>query len=391
MWVEKNGPTFRIRDLVGGKKVTIKAGFPTKTSASTAMILAEADAIRGEQLVPGGGRMSLGEWVEAWYPSYRAGLKPSGQISSEVMLRLHIVGELGHLPIEDIDQLVVQRWLATLLRGRPGRKALSSKSVRNNHGMLHTVMGAAVKQRLIRANPCTDSVLPERVDFEMRFLTEPEAGRLLAAAPEHWRPLVAVLLGTGLRWGEAIGLKVKTVDLLAGHLRVVEQLQELPTTAEMVWVSPKSRMARRTVPLPAYVKDALVPLVAGRDRDAAVFTAVRGGLVRYRHFGAKVWRPLTIRAGLQGLRIHDLRHTHAAWLISAGRPLTAIQRRLGHASIAVTSDRYGHLLPEVDVGIIEALDLALPALGDRGTVGEFSTDQYGAALTNTDERAGQTR
>jgi len=73
----------------------------------------------------------------------------------------------------------------------------------------------------------------------------------------------------------------------------------------------------------------------------------------------RVWRPALIRAELQGLRIHDLRHTHTAWLIAAGRPLPSIQWRLGHRSITTTIDRYGHLLPDVDTGDLVALDAAL--------------------------------
>jgi integrase len=194
-----------------------------------------------------------------------------------------------------------------------------------------------------------------------------------------------------MRWGEAVGLKVKAVDLFAKQATVFEQLQELPNTAELVWTSPKSKMSRRTVPLPAYVVDALVPLISGRERDQVVFTAALGGLVRYRVFW-RTWSKVTEQAGLAGLRIHDLRHTHAAWLISAGIPLTAIQRRLGHASIAMTSDRYGHLMPVVDANIVAALDAALPglALGEVGeSVGESGTEQLGSTRNSGGVPAGQ--
>ncbi|KXK63400.1 hypothetical protein AWW66_03540 [Micromonospora rosaria] len=387
MWIEKNGPTYRIRDLVGGKKVTIRAGFPTKTAARKAMTQAEADALRGEALVPRGGRISLGDWLDKWWPSYAASLKPSSRISAEGIIRRYIRPTLGHLALEDIAPSTVQQWVALLLAGWDGQRALSVKTVYNAHGLLHKVMGAAVFDRLIRANPCERTGLPERVHHEMRFLTEPEAGRLLAAIPEHWRPMVATLLGTGLRWSEAAGLRVGAVDLLGGTLRVVETMQELADTAELVFVQPKSRLSRRTVPLPAYVIDALVPLVSGRARDALVFRAVQGGPVRYRVFHP-TWARAVKEAGLDGLRIHDLRHTHAAWLISAGVPLTAIQRRLGHASIAVTSDRYGHLMPEVDEGILRTLNSALPQVevgeSGRGEVGESGSDQPGSNRISSD-------
>lgn len=388
MWIERNGPTWRIRDLVGGRKVTIATGFPTKSAARAAMAQARADELRGDALVPRGGRVPLADWIDSWWPAYSAALKPSSRIAAEGIIRRYIRPRLGHLPLEDVDPLAVQRWVADLLAGWPGQKALSVKTVRNAHGLLHKIMAEAVAQRLIRSNPCVRTGLPERVDYEMRFLTEPEAARLLAAMPDHWRPLIATLLGTGLRWGEAVGLRVGRVDLLAGRLTVVETLQELADSAELVFVPPKSRMSRRTVPLPAYVVDSLVPLVAGKGRDDLVFTAVKGGPVRYRVFRS-TWVRACAAAGLDGLRIHDLRHTHAAWLISAGVPLTAIQRRLGHASIAVTSDRYGHLMPAVDEGILRTLDAALPEINSRGTVGGNGGDQRRPTATTSDERAGQ--
>lgn len=363
MWVEKNGPTYRVRDLVGGKKVTIKAGLPTKTSANKVKTLLEADAARGDALVPRGGQMLLGDWIGMWWPVYKPSLKPSSLQSAERINRRYIRPLLGHLALDDVDALTDQWWVSQLLSGFPGQNPLAPKTVLNAHGQLHKIMKEAVAQRLIRHNPCEGTKLPKVVPYEMRFLTEPEAERLLAATPDHWRPLIAVLLGTGLRWGEAIGLKVKAVDLFQRRVTVLEQLQELADTAELIWVSPKSRESRRTVPLPAYAVDALVPLVSGRERDHVVFSAVQGGLVRYRVFW-RTWSKITKEAGLEGLRIHDLRHTHAAWLISADVSLTAVQRRLGHASISVTSDRYGHLLPAVDEKIIAALDAALPVLGD---------------------------
>lgn len=387
MWIERNGRSYRIRDLVGGQKVTLLAGFPTKTSARAAMVQLQSDAVRGEALVPRGGQLSLGEWLDAWWPSYSAALKPSSRVSAESLLRTYIRPAFGTVALADIDPLAVQRWVAGLLAGTFGRR-LSGKTVRNAHGLLHKIFAEAALQRLIRANPCTRTGLPERTHYEARFLTTVEADRLLAATPEHWRPLIALLLGTGMRWGEAIGLKAGRVDLLGRRLMVVEQLQELPGTGELVYVTPKSRMSRRTVTFTAALAEVLVPVVAGKERDELVFVTAEGNPVRASNF-RRIWRPACARAGLDGLRIHDLRHSHAAWLLSAGRPPTAVQRRLGHASLAVTSDIYGHLLTEADEGIMATLDDALPMIDFRGTVGESAPIQPDATRRSSSESAGQ--
>jgi integrase len=381
MWVEKNGPVYRIRDLVGGKKITLETGFPTKTAAKERMIGLKADKLRGEFIDPRDGRITLNEWLDAWWPVYAASVRPGTLSAEEGRMRNHIRSLLGHMPLDEIDPMAVQRWIATLLIGKPTdrdppklmRRKLKPKTIRNAHGLLHRIMGAAVTAKKIRFNPCADTDLPEIAPVEMRFLTEPEAARLIAAVPRHWRPLVLLLLATGLRWGEAIGLAIKHVDVLAGKLTVLRQMQEMPGTGEIIFGQPKTRMGRRTLPFPkTTVGAALAALVMG-EREELVFHAPMGGPVRTRNF-RRGWVKWVKAAGLEGFRIHDLRHTHAAWLISKGKPLTAIQRRLGHASIAVTSDLYGHLLPEVDESILAAIEEALAHIDPEDLAAEVEAE-----------------
>lgn len=366
MWVEKNGRTYRIRDLVGEQKVTLASGYATKTAAKAAMATMRADALRGDSLVPRGGRTTLADWVDAFWPAYEVSLKPQAARSEGGRVRNHVLPLLGHYALDDLAEgLVIQRWVSDLATGRgPAmqggrrRKRLAAKTVRNCHGLLHKILGAAVKQRLIRANPCTDTALPELVPHEMRFLTEPEAARLLKHVPVHWRPLVLLLFSTGLRWGEAAGLRVMDVDVLAGRLTVQRNMQVLPD-GEIIYGTPKTVRGRRTVTFPpTTVGAALAGLVMGKARGDAVFLAPRGGAALHKNFH-RGWLRWTAAAGLAGLRIHDLRHSQAAWLISANVPLSAISRRLGHASIAVTDGLYGHLLPAVDEGIVRAVAAAL--------------------------------
>lgn len=367
MWVEPNGKTWRIRDEHGGHKVTIAKGYRTKTAARLAKVQFEADALRGEALRPRGGQILLSDWLDAWQPAWEAGLKPSSAESEPARVKNHIRPLLGNMSLDDVDPLVVQRWVARLQAGERDpadptkwkRKPLSPKTVRNVHGLLHKIMQAAVTQRLIRANPCTATTLPRRPHHEMRFMTEPEVGRLIAALLAHWRPLVLLLVATGMRWGEATALRVGDVDLLAARpsARIIRTRHELGG-GRIMFTEPKTVHSRRTVTFPKRVADALLPLVAGRNRTELVFTARRGGEVRVRNF-RRNWQTACAAAGLAGLRVHDIRHSHAAALISAGVSLTAIQRRLGHSTIAVTSDLYGHLLPQVDEGILVAVEAAL--------------------------------
>lgn len=387
MWVEKNGPSWRIRDRIAGKKVTLEEGWPTRTAAKARMTALRSDQLRGDFIDPRGGKLLLSDWIAAWWPSYEASLKPSARKSEGSRVRTHIEPLLGRYSLDDLDSLVIQRFVSMLSVGerdpadatRWVRKPLAPKTVRNVHGVLHKVLEAAVRARRLRANPATGSAMPPRRHKEMRFLTPPEIGRLLAACSsdlERWRPLVMLMVSTGLRYGEAIGLKVGRVDVLAGTLTVLETMHEAGK-GEYIFTEPKSEQSRRTVSITPELAAELVPLVASKDRDELVFTEPDGQPVT-RNFRQRVWKRITERAGLTGLRLHDLRHTLAAVLISAGVPLTAVQRLLGHSSIRVTSDMYGHLMPEVDASILAAVSASLPGQG-RG-IEPIST------ATNGDER-----
>lgn len=390
MWIEKNGPTFRIRDLVAGKKVTVRAGFPNKTVAKNAMKVLEGDKLRGDYIDPRAGQITLTAWIELWWPSHQIKLKPTSVKSEGARIRNHILPWLGEYTLADLNPMIIKSWVAQLLVGdeETERDALAPKTIRNIHGLMYAILQEAVLQKLIKTNPCQRTGLPRVEHKEMRFLTEVEISRLVVAMPPHWRPLVVLLVATGMRWAECAGLKVKHIDVLARTLRIEESLHELAAGQDLVTTGPKTERSRRTVTYPRWVAEMLIPLVVERDREAYVFQGPYGGAVRYRKF----WR-LYVRhaakAGLEGLRIHDLRHTHAAHLIAGRVPLTGVQRRLGHSSITVTSDLYGHLLPVVDENIITAVEVSLSKIDFRGLVGETAPEYPAGTSTIEPEQAGQ--
>lgn len=377
MWVEKNGHTFRIRDLVAGKKLTVAAGYTTKTAAKKAMTVLQADKLRGDYVDPRGGKTKLADWVAIWWPTHQIKLKPTSVKSEGARIRNHVLPLLGDYELGELDPLVIKAWVAQLLAGDEelNRDPLAPKSIRNAHGLLYAIMQEAVHQKLIRANPCQRTGLPRIPHKEMRFLTEVEVARLVGEMPTYWQPIVLLLAATGMRWAEVCGLMVKHVDVLARTLRVEQALHELSAASPLVLTEPKTERSRRTLTYPPEVADVLARLVAARGREEYVFTEPDGkSAVRYRRFW-RLYVKHAARAGLEGLRIHDLRHTHAAHLIAGKVPLTGVQRRLGHSSITVTSDLYGHLLPVVDEDITKATSLLLSMIDFRGIVGETVGEQ----------------
>ncbi|MGH3501290.1 MAG: tyrosine-type recombinase/integrase [Nocardioidaceae bacterium] len=261
---------------------------------------------------------------------------------------------LGARQLHDITKTDISRAVTDLsehggLRGT----GLSDKSVVNAYGMLASVFSDATERGLVTKTPCRGIRMPQRTSHEseeMRFLTRAEYLRLRDATMEHYQPLVEFLFGTGCRWGEAVALLTSDVDLETGVIRIRRALKWSGTGAgERVIGPPKTKRGRRTVALPPGLDATLAPLVEGHTGE--VFRAVKGGPVMHAYFWREVWRPALDRAGIAEPwpRIHDARHTHASWLVSGGRNLVAIQRRLGHQNISTTIDRYSHLSPDEDV------------------------------------------
>lgn len=257
----------------------------------------------------------------------------------------HIVPTLGPLDVDEVTPADVARW-HNYLEGQ-----VSAKTIANLRALLSAAFGYAVDEQLRPDNPMrrlrrSRSGEHERPD--MVCLTPQEFGRLRALVPERWRPFVTFLAGTGLRFGEAVVLEVGDVDLLAPTpvVRVTKALKRVPGGFE---VGPtKTRRSRRTVSLPVELVDVLAPLVT-RDPAELLFTGRDGHRVSHSNFHGRIWLPAAKQFEQQTgkrPRIHDLRHSHASWLIAAGQHMETIRDRLGHESITTTSSVYSHLLPD---------------------------------------------
>jgi integrase len=227
--------------------------------------------------------------------------------------------------------------------------------VQKSYQLLCKVMGAAVDAGMIAQTPCRRVPLPKVEREEMRFLTPAEVAGLADAIRLPYRALVFVAAYGGLRIGELAGLRRSRVDLLRGTVTVAEIVVEVQGVLHIG--PPKTRASRRTVGLPRFVVEELARHLAHPGDPAAfVFTAPQGGPLRVTAFRARVWRPATRAVDLDGLRIHDLRHTAVALWIAAGANPKEVAVRAGHASVSFTLDRYGHLYPEADSALRDRLD-----------------------------------
>ena len=236
------------------------------------------------------------------------------------------------------------------------------------------MLDAAVVDRRLASNPASGAALPRLPFTERRYLDHGQVGDLSAACGEH-RLLVLTLAYTGVRWGEAAALRVRRVDTMRGRLEIVEAATEV--NGAVIFGAPKSQQTR-SVPVLAFLRDALAEHIAGRGADALAFTAPRGGVLRVSAFRRSTWNEACVATGLGtfveddesgrkqyvGLVPHELRHTAASLAIASGASVKGIQAMLGHVSATLTLDRYGHLFGDELDAVAERIDAAARTSAD---------------------------
>lgn len=308
----------------------------------------------------------LKDWLKD-HVARLTGVEPGTRQGYTAAIRDHINPTLGDYPIEALTRRQIETWVNELT------PQMAGKTLRNVQSILSAALERAVREEVIPSNPAKGVRLPasDHNKTEMVTLTPNEFTQLYGAFPEHWKPLVATMAGTGMRWGEVTALPVGACDLDADipSLRV-QQAWKHTNKSRRELGPPKTKKGRRTISLSKALANEIRPLVEDRPADALVFTGIKGGVIDHAHFYERVWKPAVKRSKLTKTpRIHDLRHTHATWM-AARISLPRLQRRLGHESIQTTVDTYGHAMPD-DLGaaadaISDLLAGALPAIESAG-------------------------
>jgi integrase len=325
--------------------------FRTRREADRWLAGIKADLERGDYVDPRLGRTMFDLWADEWFAT-TVHLKPKTRCNYEGMLRVHVRPAFSGRQVASIQQVDVQRFVSQMInRGAaPGTVATARK-------VLRLVFGAAMGSGAIRSNPCDGVRLPRSPKEEMAFLTAEEVERLATTIRFPYGTLIRFAAYTGLRAGEIGALRAGRLELLQGRVQVAESVIEVE--GHGLVFGPTKTYERRSVPLIPSLRDELGVLLAGRaqEADAFVFTAPDGGPLRHKNFYRRFFKPAVTAAGLsERTRFHDLRHTCAALLIALGGHPKAIQERLGHSSITVTLDRYGHLFPSLDEALTARLD-----------------------------------
>lgn len=309
-----------------------------------------ADLTRGAYIDPRQSRTTVDALYKAWEPT--TVIKESTRVSRKSRWNNHVAPYWDGREVGTIRKTDVQAWITALADA--GAKPTTIDQALT---LLRLVLEYAVDAGKLAANPAHGVKKPRIVNRRHAYLTVKQV-ELLAGECGEGKTLVRLLAYTGLRLGEAVALRVEDVDLDRRRLHV--HRSDTTPGGKLVEGTPKTHQARE-VPLVRSLVDPLADLMEGKAGPDRVFvtlsgTPVRGDNFRYRVYSDAVKRAMVADPSMPKVTIHDLRHTAASLAVKAGGNVKAVQRMLGHASAAMTLDRYSDLFDDDLDSLLGRLD-----------------------------------
>ena len=280
----------------------------------------------------------------------------------------HILPELGQIPLTELRPAHIQAFYRSKLEsGRvDGEGGLGPSTVNQIHRILSTSLRHAVKWGLVGRN-VAEAVDPPRIPRnEPHTLDSKGVNKLLEASKETaYHPVFHLAIYTGLRRSELLGLRWRDVDLDMATLSVVQTRMQLPG-GKSFFQEPKTSKGRRQVALsPSSVillrdyreLQGLQSIMAGWEitPDSPIFRYEDGSDILPDSV-THAFKKLALKAGLQGVRFHDLRHTHASLMLKQGIHPKVVSERMGHSTVSITLDVYSHVTPGIQRAAALAFD-----------------------------------
>lgn len=369
------GKRYRVRYRKPDKSQTDKRGFRTKREAEVYLASVTMSKATGDYIDPAASRATIRELGIEWLRNKQV-LKASSYHSLEVAWRVYVEPRWGATPVGSVKPTAVETWIGELAAGsavtarvKKQSSAIGPRSATvtlRALGVLAGILDAAVRDGRLPRNPARGARnLPQKNSSKRRrYLTDAEVIRLATAADDSTlSTLVMVLAYCGIRWGEAIGLRVADLNMLRHRIHVNQSAVEVDGT---IIVGAPKNWEKRTVPFADFLTAPLAQLCKGKPSSALVFAGPRGEFLRRpkTSAGTSSWFLTALtEAGVERLTPHDLRHTAASLAVSSGANVKAVQRMLGHKSAAMTLDTYADLFDS-------DLDDVAKRLGERAVAAD---------------------
>ena len=322
----------------------------------------ECGGLKPEKVRP---EMAFGDWLTYWYENHsKPKIRPTTQETYESRIRLHIIPEIGDIPLNKLTQNDLQQFYGRIKNS--GRKrftdkygeGLSDRMVRMCHATCRSALEKAVQDGLIRVNPAIGCKLPPKKAREMQVLTREELQRFLIQAKfEGYYEVFLLDLATGLRRGELMALQWDDLNFKTGVLNVNKQVYDV--RGQLQISTPKTKNSVRKIVLPPAVVEVLREYKKTVDSRWMFPSPVKEdcpitpGVVRRR------LQLILEHAGCKHVRFHDLRHTFATLALENGMDVKTLSAMLGHVSAVTTLDIYTHITGDMQRAAAASIDRSI--------------------------------
>ena len=295
---------------------------------------------------------------DVWRPTILTTMKFSTQKLYPHLLRRHLLPVFGDRPLCDIRRVDIQRFVTEKIT----RQNLSCQTAVHLRNLMSGTLERAVEWGYLEANPARRiKAPPMQRRRETIVLTREQLATLLQVLQEPIKTLAITVAMTGLRIGEVLALRWRSLDFEKGLIQVREAVYEGHLS------SPKSKSSIRDIPMGPSLQHLLSDSRKAAPADAFVFASRSGTPLDSHNLLARVLKPACRRAGLPAISWHSFRHTHATLLSDLGESLKTAQAQLGHARLSTTAEIYTHVVPASQRAAIEKLEKAIwPQLDPNG-------------------------
>jgi len=350
------------------RRQNTQSGYNTKKEAEAALQKQLVARREGTYCEPD--KTTVSEYLKEWLPAIEHTLRPNSYHAYKGDVDSHIAEHLGRIPLGQLHAGHINAMYASL-----AEQGLSPATRRRIHRTLHRALHDAVRWGRLRANPAAAADPPRVTAPEMKTWSGQQLRQFLDhVADDRLHPLWRTMALTGMRRGEALGLKLGDIDLDAARLNI--RRARVQVGYEVRESEPKTKRSARMLPLDAETvvvlrswlerqAGELGRLEAKQTADTFLFTNEAGEPLHpdrarkcFETAQARVRKEVE---DLPRIRLHDLRHTFATLALSAGINPKVVADRLGHSTVSMTLDRYSHVLPALQESAVELV----AALVDR--------------------------
>ena len=335
----------RYRDDVKGWR---RKAFTRKVDAARYAAQIQHQLDQGTFRDPNAGHTPFGEYALGWLHS-RVDLATNTHTLYRGFLINHLLPSFGDVPLARLRPHHGRDFVAAF----DPTTAVPAKALTLATAILKT----AVLDGVIANNPFQHLVAPKTVSRQAQPFNHEELEALLGTIHGHYRCLALSAAVLGARWGELVGLRPGSVDLLHRKVHIKEQLSEASGTPSFAPL--KTAASNRTISIPKFLATQLEQQLTQAATSDLVFSSINKEPIRKSNFNRRYWRPAVKAIGLPDRVFHDLRHTAVALAIESDAHPKSIQERLGHANINTTLNVYGHMFPSLDADIADRLDQSM--------------------------------